>query len=555
MKWPSGFLRRVAIFALGLAALVLWLGGQWAARRILVSDELRYIPPGYASLIATGSIAELWPAIDRHFGRIMRDSAHPGPLYEQVHALADKLAQAGVPVASPADLERYGLDIRRGALIVSYQRPKNHLVVVLRTRAGDDVMALAEKLAGEKGTPGEIAGMPVTTFGSYLVARPQPEVLVLSDTPELLRESLTQTHTNRQYWEADDVLYDAVGLLQRRMLSGPLLFFFVPETEDDFVRRASGVIRFRDRMFDVTADVELRPLPWRTVTAFFASPPADDPKLQDLSSQTAAVVTLRDHAISRYIAFLSGFASAEQVIRHRYGQVLWELQRVPGLRRAAVVATGFRDGLPELLLGVTGEAAGVDRMIATLQARFRVQRDRLNGGDVQSPTLSAQEFESSDYKRAYGTSTIRFLLPPITENDVRYRPELATLASLPPAERERFRLAVTRIGDTYWFATDSRDLTRMLDGTPASGRLATEPLYVAASTAWQAHDRLRLFVNMDQAIRLGLLSPESAIQRTAKTYLFQLRDHPAITTTLVSDEARRRIRLVMEFRSRKGLLE
>jgi hypothetical protein len=84
--------------------------------------------------------------------------------------------------------------------------------------------------------------------------------------------------------------------------------------------------------------------------------------------------------------------------------------------------------------------------------------------------------------------------------------------------------------------------------------LQEAPQFTAASSAWSRDDRLQLFINMDRTIRLGLLSPDSAIYGGVKQWLWELRDHPGVSLTIASDATAGRVRLRMRLIPRRALL-
>ena len=118
------------------------------------------------------------------------------------------------------------------------------------------------------------------------------------------------------------------------------------------------------------------------------------------------------------------------------------------------------------------------------------------------------------------------------------------LLRLPAGEQDRYRLGVAVVDGVYWFATDILDLERLVDAGNGSALALTErPQFIAASSAWRRDDRLQLFINMDRTLRVGLLSPESAIHEGVRNWLWELRDHPAVSLTVASDGAMNRLRI------------
>ncbi len=586
--------RRLRLFAAVMVALSAWVGLQLTARRVLRADELRYVPPGYMNLVATGTIRSTWAGMELHFGRVFREETSPGPLATSFRGLHDSLEKKGVNIRAPEDLAGYGLDIDRGIVAAHYgadDRTSSLYVVPIRPKDTLDSL-LAAFPEGGPPTPGTpIDQFPVTRIGQMFLTRPDPTAALVSDDEALLRLGIRGIASNLEHAERSDPLYEGIKAMDGRLLSGASTLFVMPSAPAP-LRRGWVVARLDGDALDIDGHLELQSAPWKVLRQFLAPAPRLSSWADQLSNDTAAALVLDDAAIASYIRFFGDMSAAPDVLRKQYGGVLWELQNVRNLTRAAVVATGYREGLPDLMLGVSGDADDLERLVEQLRTRFRVQRDLLvitkaidaagavpsqasalkAGGFLQDetgaldgytiqpnavvpPALDGSAFEREGYSSRHGDATIRYLTPPITANDLRYRPELKALLTLPDSEKNRYRIGVTVIGGTYWFATNARDLERLLDaGSDDSLTLQEAPQFTAASSAWSRDDRLQLFINMDRTIRLGLLSPDSAIYGGVKQWLWELRDHPGVSLTIASDATAGRVRLRMRLIPRRALL-
>ena len=303
-----------------------------------------------------------------------------------------------------------------------------------------------------------------------------------------------------------------------------------------------------------------------------------------------AALVVEDQALARYLGFVMRFETARGFMDERYGGVLSALQAVDGLQRTVLAVTGYRDGLPELLLGVWGDTGDLTDLVLDLQLRHREERDRavlegalglfldrggrgveaLTDGDlvpvdalqragllsaepgavfdrytvrvsggrsnlivsVAPPSLTRQDLPDASYVRQYGAATIQYILPSVTDNDVRYVPGLSDVDG-EALRGDRYRLATVLLDGVLWVATDVRDAERQIDrsraDTPASlPDLSSNEAFQAARETWSDQDRIQGFIDVERVTTLGLLSPESDVEQGAKDLLLDLRNHPSL---------------------------
>ena len=95
-----------------------------------------------------------------------------------------------------------------------------------------------------------------------------------------------------------------------------------------------------------------------------------------LGPQTAAAIAVEDESLSDYLSFIGRFETIRTFMDDRYGGVLRPSKELPGLRRVVLAVTGYRNGLPELLLGVWGDPDSLEGLVTELQLSQREKRDR-----------------------------------------------------------------------------------------------------------------------------------------------------------------------------------
>ena len=394
-----------------MCALAAWVALQWTARRVLMVDELGFVPPGYVNLIATGTIRATWSGMEQHFGATLREDNMPGPISGQLRNLHELLKERNVEIRSPNDLARFGLDLDRGVLVAEYAGDARLIVVPMAAPGPDGVRlsqagktasfeTLVAAVAGQTEAPSAAAAigrMGVTRVGDVFITRPSPTVALVSNDEHLLRLSLLGMASNLEHADRSDVLYQGIKAMSGRLLSGASTLYVVPSAPAP-LRRAWAVVRFEEDALDVNGLLEMQSAPWRVLSQFFAPTPGLSSWADRLSSDAAASVVVADAAIADYIRFFGTFTGAQDTLRNRYGGVLADLQHVSNLRRVAAVATGYRDGLPELMLGVWGDAGGLEQLVEHVRTRLRRERDLFlmakameASGSISSPIAALKD--------------------------------------------------------------------------------------------------------------------------------------------------------------------
>lgn len=565
---------RNLVFLGACALIAAWLAADLTARRTMLAGELKYIPPQHVALVAFGRPDRLWNAIDDEVGEIIRADPFKGPLFQAMRRFQAKLkTQDGQLVQTAEDLEKLGFDGSRGVLSALYS--STHSVAVMHATDVPRLLAtLARYSGGEVEAPAN--DRPgIYRAGDFFVANPEGRVLVVSDDDTLVQTAIAGSPTARAHALAADALYEPIARdLRIPMLTGASVFASFTVRSIPTLRRGSVVIRL-DHGISIDVIADLNPSPYRVFDAFVSPPPPLQPWSEALASTALGALMFRDEATRQYLDALARIKGMTTIMQERYAGVLWELRDLASLRQLAIAVTGFRGGLPDLALGTWAQPDAIDAMITRIQTRARVTRDQailrsalargeqpveepgglfprypVRNGDVGPAELSAKDFENPSYRRQMGGATVRFLLPPITGNDLKYRAELEPLADQPELTSDRYRIAVARLGNATWFATDAAALEEQLRKTDGTASLETTPLFALARRSWTAADRLQAFVNVDQVLDAALLNPEAHVDEKFIRAWRDLRGHPAISMTLTSsdDPPRARVKIRLERR-------
>ena len=586
-----------------------------SVRRAFFGDAVAFIPIEDELVVVTGELKSLWQGIDHHFGEVFLDEdGDAGDLTEAFRDLRDGFQEDGVRVVGLGDLARHGFDLERGLLLSGRGLAGSEPSVLVTLPTAEDsaftrfVSALLDDDPDGESPDLRPSDARVLSYPGedVLLAFPGSGRAVMSGDADHLRRSLLNRDRNRAHTAGDDGLYGAV----RERLGGPLglgptVFLFWRPLAQPGLERLTGVLSLDPDAVRVRLEAEVTANTLRVLDDFLLPGGADRQWYRSLGPETVAALVVEDEALAGYLGFVMRFATARGFMDERYGGVLSALRTVEGLRRTVLAVTGYRDGLPELLLGVWGAPDALDALVLDLQLRHREERDRAvlggalelfaDGGSAEAEVLrdgdpvpvgalqsagllsvesgaalenytvrvtgagsdvslsvvprglTRQDLPEDIYEREYGTATIKYVLPAVTDNDVRYVPGLADL-DVGALSGDRYRLATVLLDGVLWVATDVRDAQRQVDrsGTDASDRLpglSSNQAFQTARATWSDEDRIQGFIDVERVTTLGLLSPESEVEGWAKRMLLDLRNHPSIAFSARSEARGARILL------------
>lgn len=477
------------------------------------------------------------------------------------------------------------------------ENSSSSFIVVAHVLENRDYLAFIEslletQLSGQQEPPKAQSPVPISAFDDgVFFAHPRSGILVLSDSKELLSAALRDRNRNYSYLVNNDRLYRGIrDALGNRLLRGAGTFFWAREPHP-LVKDISGSILFERDRIELKAYCDLRDGQLSILRQFLEPPPRPARWEQYLPYGTAAAVNFDDPASSRYLDFFGSFAGPSSFMSTEYGGLLLKLRQVPGLKQILVAATGYHSGVPNVMLGLWGDTYSLEKAFGELQMQFRYDRDvaiinnalqtaascstkpllpkmrfpisdegsQLSISDLFTlrylipedhglfdrysivggkPTgrLEPEDLENSTYSSEVDGREVRFLLPPVTDNDILYRTELQGL-DVSALKDNRYRMPWTTAGKIVWVCTDLSDLKALL-GRRSSESLRTNSRFQEAFPSTKPL-KLELYMNMDQVIDLGLLSPESHVTSWVKANLIDLRNHPAISLTAVPNDQHR----------------
>jgi len=579
-----------ALVVLLMAAVAYSLG----ARHLALPAELQYVPTESELIVASGDVGSVWEAVALHFGAMIREQAPTGVIGPLV-ADADKtLREHKVVLRAPADLIMYGVDSRHGVVFAADRLDGNPaiLVVVHVTDPDKFQSSLAAVLelpvrpeAVEVPAPGRAVALGQS--GPELwIAYPERGVAVIATALPLLRRALLERRDNLAYFRADDRLYEAARRRQHwRMLVGPEVLFSWRPLNNSLVTRATGLLGLYPDRLRFEADVDLVTRGVRALDELLVLGHLDDKWTGPVGSEAALTLALQHPSASRFLPLIADTIGADPSDAG-IGGVLRQLASIPDLRQIAIVVPRYREGLPDVFLGIWADPERIRTLAADLQRELRAARDELvlsaaadeycsqRDKATCGPTVEDlrqvhllvpephQRFERygiqagvvrrvmtqnaapPEIARTYReTWPLTELAPAITPNDIRYRPSLAD-ADPATLNSGRYRLVATVATGVLWIATEEQDLTAFLDRThDRRDGLAASPLFRAASAGWTSADHLQAFINTDRTTMIALRSGEKSLSDTARDYLSDFRNHPVLTVEVTPVDGGRRVRV------------
>jgi hypothetical protein len=497
-------------------------------------EALRFVSPETVLLIATGDIASLWNSIDAHIPRLRAGEASTvscdGLVGPGIQSLARHLREAGSSIDDLADLRDLGIDVERGMLLALGPGTQAGLEPVLVIPLLDDTR-FSERLARVQGHPLGVrtcrldSGRPTEMLETNL-----PETLglwhgvgvlhlderhaVLGPSCHSLARALGDPNGNLAHAREDDWLYTFVARYHsRRLMTGPTLVAYwkgLLATEFGPIALAVSV---DPRRIDV--DLVARPRGGRSrlISELLARPPVEIVWRHQLLDGSLGEMVIRDEAISGYLDLLASAPEAAERMKHDFGGLLWHLRTVPSLDQVSIGLIDYEEGFPRTAIGLWGDTEELTKLVTRVQIGARIKRDKeilsgalrvqgppvkdltgpqvevgleldANGrddfsgysvrvnGEIVAPTFVARDFENPDWIRSFQGRRIRYLVPPVTDNDIEYRFDASELRDVDEdfLRTDRFRASAVLLDGALWLAADARDLELIIQRSQREDR-------------------------------------------------------------------------------------
>jgi hypothetical protein len=563
--------------------------------------EMEFIPRESAILLVSGPIEPLWLAIKDQFGGVIKlppeKNAQENENTDDLSILnllladaRDKFKKKMIPMTSVDDVRTAGVDPRFGALVSIYNDDD--------TTSDSDSRNDSDT---KKVLPPFLAVVHVQdrdalelTLKKLKIANVHPEypqdgIAVITNNTELAARSRDH-EGNLRFARQNDDLYEGI----RRCLDTPLeigthlFMFWRGRSNPPGVRQLSVGIAFNDEGFRMRSLVDIDGGAIKPLDDLIAEPPPSVAWSKPLPANLAGALAVHDNALGSLIETAGSLRSDFQdALEDNYGGLLWELRNVSGLNRVVVGATGYRHGLPDLLISLWGDTGRIREILLNMRLDFRRKRDteilaaafkrypgivdakvRLRLLPEANSTFgrykvtpdgkvtgqpAPEDFNNELYSMDKEGVRVDFVAPRPTANDRAFRKAFKKMTQKELKDTDaldRYRIAYVVRDGVVWIATDARDIARSASG---DGGLPDSPNFQTASSRWKDRDKLELFLDIDRMSTLGMLSPEKGASSFVK-YLGDLRDHPAVELQVVPCPLRRQC-VALDFRAfRRGAI-
>jgi hypothetical protein len=596
------------LVALTIILLLAVLYGRFV-RGIYLPESLGYLPEDSNAIISTGPISQLWQGVERHFGDVLREDEREGALASLLMEIRSALDRRHTPISTLADLSRYGVDVTSGVLVGGQIANSvfEGIAVVPVTDSGSFSRFLAGDSEDKDATcalePGESPSL--YDIGELFVAYPLPTLAVLSTSCDRLVSALRHKDRQTEYMRANDSLLRAVRTVHDRPLpTGAGLFAWLGQVPTGAFGQP-GVMLYSAAEASISLSIQPESVSLKAnlntggggaglLAKILALPPAEEAWRDQLAGAVPAAAVLHDNALPDYLKIASRFQQVWNLWPRALQPILEEAQHRQSLRQIVLALTGYREGAPQMLVGVWGERSELDHLLTDIQGRLQRERDKAvvqeaadrwhsahpsrsfptvaelfaagflepevdarfseyaigENGQIIEPGLTVSHPASAG---SIVDGSIHYLAPPVTDNDVNNRRPFRELSerSLALLRGDRFRLPARARGNMVWIGTDEVDFQTMPRGGQASPEDGAMQVISVASPV-DPNAKLSLAINMPSLIKEGLLSGDSDIEQLVKTALFDFRYHPSVVIDLATTARGQTLRFVLDARRSTG---
>jgi hypothetical protein len=402
---------------------------------------------------------------------------------------------------------------------------------------------------------------------------PEPDTALLSDSCEFLDTALGEQERNLFYARADDSLFEAVRFqLRRPLLSGPGVLVYVRNLAADLAPVGTAAAAVNLAPDAVLADVRIQTsgVSARIVDHALAAAQEQHAWRSYTDDDDAAVLVLRDPATSRYLDSASSNPRIGQALKGFFGGILEPARGLKSLEQVVIRGIGYEQGLPQIMIGMWGDAKEFDQLTYDVQRKLRDSRDRaildaallsipaepgdrsrsltellqsvdltseantlgrfrLEGSTLESDPLTPKDFAGPDYIETYRQYQIVYLEPAITIADRRFRFDKVDDEEASILLENRYRLASVHIGNVLWVGTGKHELVSLIDRL---SRDAEPDEFSVDLDDDGERNKLRLAIGISNVIRTGMLSGEELADVIVDQMLLDFRYHREIVITL-----------------------
>ena len=575
---------------------------------------MRYVPKDSSFILYTDSINSLWNNLEPHLRNFFIEKKQAEELSvfkKKLLEIKEELNKLQVPIDSLDSLHKYGINTDRGIIfavdgnIKEIEDIKLLLIVPINQVEAELFADFLSKITGEEGNTVEKLFVDerdynVSCYSGLFTVSPKPGLVLLSNHKDTLHKSIAQHISNLSYYRNNDAFLNGLRSVVSPLYSfaTKILIFWRPNNVPNLQYLTAGLFVVPDRLsIKIRTVLEIGSFRFlRNLTSSFNNKPVT---INNLHEDTRALLTVKDPSLSYYLKFLRkyGIPNVSKKMQEFFGGVLLELENIDSSNEATLAVVGYREGTPDLLLGITGERKKLKKIIFKIQRKKRLERDKeiikkasekilkedgslpkdslseiqnrgflkvekeplwdkyiIRDGEIVQDDLQLTDFVgNSRYIYKTRKFTCYYLLPPTTENDLEYRYSQSELEKLDKESllSDRYRLCAKFKNGILWIATDGDTLEKILT---KKGNINNNTNYnTVASLLSEDNLKTRFYINMGKIIDDGLLNPESTLDKWLKMFLIDVGEYPSIMFDLFPYENKNEIWISGELIKRGAL--
>jgi len=580
----------VAVVAATLYDVVL----QYSA----VPAVMRYVPPESSAYAFTPSLRSLWVASDPHVGRFFRAVLPPkGKSKGEDVGVATRLAQdiretlrkSGIPLAQVDDLIPLGIDPDRAAAAAMVKGSAGPgLLFAVPILGEQGFLDAAGKLFEEKAAPASeslsVGGREYAVHkrGDWFIVFPGASTAILARDKGLFPRALLDSEGNLAYFRSGDHAIRSFAQLMPGYEARPEAWIKGSADLGPFARSLRFAVAIDGERMLIRTKIMPPVGQSRHLQKVVARGDAELASLIPSMSQGNLSAVLVDSSFSSYFGLLERQmgGSRKSPLEEYFPGVMEELEKANQATRLSLAVGPEPKAVPDVLLGLELGQAEAEDLVFRVQSKLRLKRDaqileaalkqrekdtgaaqdlspaalvaekrlsaerdalwpryrRVQGAFKSDPPLARPDFANSSYQREEGGRALRFILPPMSDDDFRYRlsEDERKDASEAELKADKYRLCSIYSQGTLWFGNDADGLRRWLDRLQSS-RVNADLEDASRVAGHSLRSKLTLFIHPRQLLDQGALHPDPRVNTSARRDLSELDGYRVVLLTVAAD--------------------
>lgn len=572
-------------------------------QHLAVPATMRYVPPESSVYAFTSSLRSIWDAADPHVGGFFRavspangkrKATGTGPVTALAQAIKKTLRDEGLHISRIDDLAALGIDPDAAAAVAVVRADGTGFIAVIPVVSEEKFLETAGKLFGGKVDASksrlQLGNRDYMVYkrGAFYITFPGDSTALVTDDEGLIPRALNHSEANLAFFRSSDHTIRNFTQLLLGYEVRPKAWVKGSATLGPTARGLQFVVSFTSDRVLVRGRIAPPVGQSRHLQKAVARGQLELASLRQEMGSTSMAAVLVDPAASYYFGLLERQIGND--LKSQFQQLfpgVWEqLEKRDTATRVSLAVSGEAKSVPDVLLGVQMPQVDAQDLVFKLQSKLRLDRDtqildsafeqrrknfddgtkrdespvtlvsekllsderdplwsryrKVKGAITAVPPLTPSDFANSTYVKEHDGYMLRFILPPMTDDDFRYR--LSDEAKGQVSERDlradRHRLCSVYWEGTLWFGNDAERLLWWLNRQKASG--ANVDLDDAIRIAGNSlRSKVTLFLHPRQLLEQGLLHPDPRVNEATNKYLSDIDHYRAVLLTIAPDENER----------------